>query len=102
MQVKIGRKVYNTEKSKEVTRNLVSYFGDSHGYEEILFHKKDSEFFIFGQGGENSAYAEPHIKVLDLEETRSWLIAMLGEDEADKIIKQYTEKKRDGRSKKKT
>lgn len=98
MQVKIGRKIYNTEKSKEVTRKLVSFFGDSHGYEEILFHKKDSEFFIYGQGGEDSCYAEPRINVLSIEEARSWLNDILGEDEADYLIRIFTEKKRGNRN----
>lgn len=93
MQVKIGRKVYNTEKSREVTRKLVSYFGDSHGYEEILYHKKGDEFFIYGQGGEHSIYAEPRIIVISFEDARLWLSSMLGEDEAENMLKKSTETK---------
>ncbi|NLW11602.1 MAG: hypothetical protein GX028_06255 [Clostridiaceae bacterium] len=98
MQIKIGRKVYNTEKSKEVTRKLVSYFGDSHGYEEVLYHKKDNDFFIYGQGGENSEYPEPRIIAIGLEEALSWLSSILGEEEADIVIRKITEKKLNPRS----
>ncbi|MDD2375289.1 MAG: hypothetical protein PHQ55_08950 [Eubacteriales bacterium] len=93
MRVKIGRKVYDTEKYPEVARKVVGYFGDSYGYEEIMFHKKDKEFFLYGIGGDCSVYKEPQIRPLDEQETDIWLEELLGRAEADKLLNTFTSKK---------
>ena len=47
MRKKIGRKIYDTEKSKEVGKQNVSYFGDSRGFEEIMFEKAKDDYFCW-------------------------------------------------------
>ena len=52
MEKYVARKKYDTETAKEIGR----YVGL--GYSETLFRKRSGEFFLFGEGGAESRYAE--------------------------------------------
>ena len=55
----INGKVYDTEKAKAVGEwsNSLGY-RDFNWKEETLYRKKTGEFFLFGEGGPNTNYAE--------------------------------------------
>lgn len=86
MQVKIGRKVYDTEKATEVGRHTVSFFGDPSGFEEILYKKDKTSFFLHVNGGESSKHPEEKLLVLSLEEAREWLVQITGEENALRLL----------------
>jgi hypothetical protein len=90
MKKKIKGRVYDTEKAREVGKHAVSYFGDSYGYEEIMFCKNPSEFFLFARGGKDSQYPEEEIIPLSLEEARNWLERITGHDYAFSLIPDIT------------
>lgn len=54
MKIKLGQKIYDTEKAVEVGRRTAGYFGDTSGFEEILFFKCQKVFFLFARGGGDS------------------------------------------------
>lgn len=45
MKIKLGQKIYDTEKAVEVGRRTAGYFGDTTDFEEILFFKGQKVFF---------------------------------------------------------
>lgn len=73
MNVKIGRKVYNTEKSKLIAQKASGCYGDPAGFEERLYEKGKDDYFLFGQGGERSAYPQPAIVPIMIEKAHEWL-----------------------------
>ncbi|MGI6546134.1 MAG: hypothetical protein ACOX2M_06895 [Fastidiosipilaceae bacterium] len=93
MQVKIGRKVYDTEKSKEIGKQTISYFGDSYGFEEIMFEKATDDFFLLVNGGEDSQYPEEAIIPLSVEDAKNWIERVCGHEYAEQIIPTKTEEK---------
>ena len=48
------RRTYDTEKSTEVAKRTIGEFGDSAGYEEILYQTKQGLYFVVGLGGADS------------------------------------------------
>lgn len=73
MNVKIGRKVYNTEKSKLIAQKASGCYGDPAGFEERLYEKAKDDYFLFGQGGEHSAYPQPAIVPITVLQAHEWL-----------------------------
>jgi hypothetical protein len=86
MKMKIGRKVYDTAKAEEVGKQVVSYYGDSYGFEEIMFRKSPLEFFLFARGGQDSQYREEQIVPLSLKDARDWLERITGYNYAHSLI----------------
>ncbi len=82
MNVKIGRKVYDTDKSRLVAQRALSCYGDPAGFEERLYAKAKDDYFLFGQGGETSAYPQPSIVAVTVDQARDWLLAYAGEEAA--------------------
>lgn len=68
MKLRIGRRVYNTD-----TANMLVFRRESN-YVEILFQKRNGEYFICGNGGSGSPYATTgqKITVLSEEEAHKW------------------------------
>ena len=93
MRVKIGRKIYDTEKSKEVGKQTIGNFGDSTGFEEIMFQKATQDFFLLVKGGPDSQYPEESIVPLNLTDAREWLGRVCGESYAMELIPSTEEKK---------
>lgn len=55
----INGKMYNTETAKELADYWNGYHGHDFGYTwEYLFIKKTGEYFLYGEGGALSRYAE--------------------------------------------
>jgi hypothetical protein len=86
MQVKIGRKIYDTEKSKEIGKQTISYFGDSYGFEEIMFEKAPGDYFLLVNGGADSQYPNEDIIPLSIEDAKNWIERICGHDYAEQII----------------
>lgn len=98
----IGGKLYDTEKAKELGawRNAGSWRDFSHK-EETLYRKKTGEFFLHGQGGPMTNYAEAtganswsggeRIMPLTFQEARKWAEEKLQADEYEAIFGEVVE-----------
>ena len=95
-------KLYDTEKAKELGFwcNAGSWRDFSHK-EETLYRKKTGEFFLYGQGGPMTNYAEAtgtnswsggeRIMPLTFQEARKWAEEKLQADEYEAIFGEVTE-----------
>ena len=54
----IGQKRYDTDTAQEVGTYTCSNRSDFHYIKEVLYRKKTGEFFLHGEGGAASKYAE--------------------------------------------
>jgi len=98
----IGGKVYDTETARELGSwcNAGSWRDFSHK-EETLYRKKTGEFFLYGQGGPMTNYAEPtgtnswsggeRIMPLTFQEASKWAEEKLQADEYESIFGEVTE-----------
>ena len=68
------RHTYDTETANLLGQKSFSYYGDPAGYEEQLFQTKAGLYFIYGQGGTTSPYAEGEdITPLSEAKAQAWL-----------------------------
>ena len=98
----INGKVYDTEKAKELGTyaNAGSWRDFSH-LEETLYRKKTGEFFLFGEGGPMTRYAEAEgqnswtggrrIMPMSYDEAREWAEEHLTADEYEAIFGEIVE-----------
>lgn len=98
----INGKVYDTETAKELGswRNAGSWRDFSHK-EETLYRKKTGEFFLYGQGGPMTNYAEAtgtnswsggeRIMPLTFADAREWGEEHLDGDEYEEIFGEVAE-----------
>lgn len=84
MRKKIGRKIYDTDKSKELGKDVQGTFGDPAGFEETLYKKGSKDYFLLVTGGELSQYPKEDIIPLEFEDAVEWAARILG----DKIPKE--------------
>lgn len=98
----IDGKQYNTDTAKEV-----GSWGNGLGYRDLtwmsenLYRKKTGEFFLYGEGGPSSKYAESvggnswvggnRIIPLSWEEARKWAEEHLAADEYEEIFGEVTD-----------
>lgn len=68
MKATIKKRVYNTETATEISRTAFGAFGDSDGYEEVVYETKKGDRFLYGVGGPDSKYPEETIVVLEVKE----------------------------------
>ena len=90
-----GRR-YDTNSAKEVGYTSYSYPSDFNHWKETLYRKNTGEFFLHGEGGPASRYAEPNglnswsggerIMPLSIEEAQEWAEKYLDGDEYEKIF----------------
>ncbi len=64
---------YDTDTAEFIKKKTVGDFGDAAGYEECLFKTHDGKFFVYGNGGEESPYAEETIKRMSAANAEKWL-----------------------------
>ncbi len=79
----INRKMYNTETASEIDYHSNGYYTNDFNYIcETLYKKKTGEFFLYGEGGPNTEYAErccdgwcggEKITPLTEDEAKDWL-----------------------------
>ena len=66
---------YDTEASELLAKKTEGAFGDPAGYEECLFKTPDGKFFLYGNGGAESVYAEETIKRMSAAKADEWVAA---------------------------
>lgn len=98
----INGRVYDTEKAKELGTyaNYGSWRDFSH-FEETLYRKKTGEYFLFGEGGPMTRYAEAEgqngwsggkrIMPMTYDEAREWAEKHLEADEYEVIFGEIVE-----------
>lgn len=98
----INGRVYDTEKAKELGTyaNYGSWRDFSH-LEETLYRKKTGEYFLFGEGGPMTRYAEAEgqngwsggkrIMPMTYDEARGWAEKHLDADDYEKIFGEIVE-----------
>jgi len=105
----INGRLYDTEKAKELGSDSYSNRRDFHYWVETLYKKRTGEFFIYGEGGPLSKYAEAvglnewsggeRIMPLSYEEAQKWAeehldgdvyIDIFGEPEEDDVKQKIT------------
>ena len=63
---------YDTEASTLIAKYTVGEFGDPTGYEESLYMTEGGKYFLYTNGGEESAYAEENIKRVSAAKAEEW------------------------------
>ena len=69
----ICKKEYNTETSNVVKKVTFGNFGDPSGYEETLYVTEGGNYFLYVNGGENSAHAKEDITRMSKAKAEEWL-----------------------------
>ena len=98
----INGRVYDTEKAKELgTYANAGNWRDFSHLEETLYRKKTGEFFLFGEGGPMTRYAEAEgqnswsggrrIMPMTYDEAREWAEKHLTADEYEAIFGEIVE-----------
>lgn len=93
----ISGKVYDTEKAKELgTYSNAGGWRDFNHFEETLYQKRTGEFFLFGEGGPMTRYAEAEgqnswgggrrIMPMSYDEAKKWAEENLDADEYESIF----------------
>ncbi|MDR1565365.1 MAG: hypothetical protein LBS74_10445 [Oscillospiraceae bacterium] len=68
----IKKKAYDTEKATIVGRKTFGAWGDVDGYEEILYKTLKGDYFVYGIGGEESAYPQEAIVPITEDEAKEF------------------------------
>lgn len=73
MQKTICKVVYDTEAAELIHKYTFGNYGDPAGYEEILFQMPGGQYFVYGNGGAESPYAEEKISRLAKAKVEAWI-----------------------------
>ena len=97
----INGKMYNTDTAVKIAEGSFGYPGNFDYFKEALFRKKTGEYFLAGQGGAASKYAEmcdiqtwgPDKKITPLteDEAKAWGERALDADEYEAIFGEVAE-----------
>ena len=97
----INGRLYNTETAKFLGEDNYSNARDFAHWSEELYQKRTGEFFLYGQGGPMSRYAQTtgqnewsggeQIQPLTVENARQWAEQHLSADEYESIFGEITE-----------
>lgn len=63
---------YDTETAELVLKHTVGEFGDPAGYEETLYVTPAGKYFLYFNGGADSAYPEENIKRVSAAKAEEW------------------------------
>ncbi len=72
MKKTVKGKVYDTENMEIVKKVTCGEYGDPAGYEEILFAAADGALFLYGNGGEASAYKKESLTAMTKAKADAW------------------------------
>jgi len=75
MKKMFGKTVYDTEESNVIVKNTYGNYGDTDGYEEILFCTPAGNYFVYGNGGEDSPYPAESIVRVAKAKVDEWIEA---------------------------
>ena len=64
---------YDTESSKIIKKKSFGSFGAADGYEESLYKTETGKYFLYVNGGPESAYPKEDIKRMSAEKAKEWL-----------------------------
>ena len=64
---------YDTEVSELIEKRTFGNFGDVDGYEESLYKTEGGKFFLYVNGGEESAHPEENIVRMSAAKAEEWL-----------------------------
>ena len=97
----INQKKYDTNTATKITFIKYLYPSDFHWFTEVLYRKKNGEFFLCGKGGPLSKYGEEYsngqlsggsaIIPLSLEDAKAWCEKVLNVDEYEEIFGEVEE-----------
>ena len=97
----INGKLYNTQTAKLLGEDSYSHPGDLACWSEELYQKRTGEFFLYGEGGPMSRYAQTNgqnewsageqIQPMTTENARQWAEKHLSADEYDSIFGEIAE-----------
>lgn len=73
MKKVIRKKEYDSETAIVVKKYTYGCYGESVGYEEILFQTEAGSYFIYTRGGDASAYPGEDIRSLAKANVKIWL-----------------------------
>ena len=68
----INKKTYDTSTAKLLGVKYSGEYGQADGYEEQLFITKNKQYFIYANGGAESTYKKPTIKLITDAEAELW------------------------------
>ena len=101
MKKVINGKLYNTETAKFLGEDSYSNPSDFNYWLESLFQKRTGEFFLYGEGGPMSRYAQTtgqnewsggeQIQPLSVDAARQWAEQHLSADEYESIFGEIAE-----------
>ena len=69
----IAKKTYNTETASMIGERNEGSYGDPKGFHEALYMTRTRNYFIYGVGGDQSAYVEETIRPVTVEEAEQWM-----------------------------
>ncbi len=69
----ICKKEYDTETATIVKKVTFGNYGESTGYEEILFQTPDGLYFVYVNGGEDSIHPTEDISRISKAKAEQWL-----------------------------
>ena len=73
MKMIICKVEYDTENATIVEKRTFGAFGDPAGYEETLYVTEDGYYFLYTNGGADSAYSAENIKRMSKAAAEAWL-----------------------------
>ena len=73
MKKVICKKEYDTENAVLIHKYTYGHYGDSNGFEEILFQTPSGLYFLYVNGGENSPYPTEDILRLAKTKVKDWM-----------------------------
>ena len=63
---------YDTAVSELVAKYTCGEFGSTEGFEESIYMTPNGKYFLYVNGGEDSAYPEENIKRISAEKAEAW------------------------------
>ena len=70
---KTKTRTYDTETAQVVKKVTFGEFGDPAGYETTMYKTPDGFYFLYANGGEQSAYAVESITAFGKAKAEDWL-----------------------------
>lgn len=69
----ICKKTYDTEVATVVCKTVSGTFGDPTGYEQTLYQMPDGAYFLYENGGVDSAFPKEDIKRVSKQNAEKWI-----------------------------